>query len=110
MAAFAEWLSPRALRITIGVVAMFVIAAFRYGARLSTLVVGCWLVGYLVEFHVFRSVVALARRTRPLPLELGLATLGLVGTIVLAYYNMAPVLLLTLGCWFLIDVLVLRFR
>jgi len=96
-------------RIAAGVALLFAIAAWKYNVRVAALVTGGLLIGYFVEFHLFRVLICLGGRRKPTRIEIILGTLGLIGGIAFVYFGFATLLLMIIACMFIIDAVALRF-
>ncbi len=89
---------------------LFAIVSWRYSARVAGVVIGGAVIGYFVEFHLFRVLICLGGRRKPTRLEILLGTLGVIGGAAFVYCGLSVLLLMFIAMWFIIDAVALRFR
>jgi len=79
-------------------------------ARIAAAVVAGFVAGYLNEFYVIRSIIALVRGDRLEKAGAVLAAGGIVLSLAIIAFGFGSVLLLATGVYFIVDALILRFR
>ena len=88
---------------------LFALVTWQVDFVVAIAVLAAGISGYLLQFYTLRVSIALMRRDLPDALSVGYAATGLLGSVALIYFGFALVLGLSLGLWFIVDAVVLRF-
>lgn len=104
----AKW--PIVARNLFGLACLFGAATWMADVRIAAAVVASFIAGYMNEFHVVRSTIALLRGHEIRRVNAILAICGIVLSAVIVGWGFGLVLLLATGVYFVVDALVLRFR
>jgi len=97
-------------RYFVGLVCLFAAAMWMADVRVALAVVASFVAGYVNQFYVIRSMIALARGSSIRMPTLLLATFGIAMSIAIVGFGFGLVLLLATGTYFVVDALILRFR
>lgn len=101
---------PIITRNLFGLVCLFGAATWMADTRIAAAVVASFVAGYMNEFYVVRSAIALLRGHRLEKWTVIVALCGIVLSIVIVGLGFWLVLLLATGVYFVVDALALRFR
>jgi len=106
----SAWLFRPETRTAAGLLSFAAIAAWRYGIQVALVTTLAFVLGWLAWFDGARAIVLVVRARRPKPGMAIRGAIGIAGCVGLGLTNFAPVVVLSLGFCFVIDLVVLRFR
>ncbi len=104
------WLSRPSVKAGAGVVASTALAAWFYNVEVAVVTASAFVLAWFAWFHGTRAIVAIVKGGRPNVSTVIGGSIGIAGCVALGLTKFAPVLIIPLGMYFLIDALVLRFK
>jgi hypothetical protein len=96
--------------VTVGLVLLVALVTWQYNAQVAFAVSGAWVLGWHAWFHGTRAILSLLRGRRSESGTTIRGVIGIVGCVALGLTRFAPIVLMSLASWFLIDLVVLRFK